>query len=97
MRVAGLVLIDTLKAGDIVRIHGKHTDFVQRATSMQFNHQHVNEAYAGQEIGLLVDFRARMGDKVTGWPVPMPRRWCRTSAAICAAASWSVTVQPLVE
>lgn len=62
--VAGLVLIDTLKAGDIVRVHGKHTDFVQRAMSIQFNHQPVNEAHAGQEIGLLVDFRVRVGDRV---------------------------------
>ncbi len=62
--VAGVALIDTLRVGDIVRIHGKHTDFVQRATSIQFNHQAVNEAQAGQEVGLLVDFRARVGDKV---------------------------------
>lgn len=62
--VAGVVLIDTLKTGDIVRIRGKHTDFVQRATSIQFNHQPVNEAHAGQEVGLLVDSRARVGDKV---------------------------------
>lgn len=62
--VAGLVLVDALQAGDIVRVHGKHTDFVQRATSIQFNHQPVNEAHAGQEVGLLVDFRARVGDKV---------------------------------
>jgi hypothetical protein len=62
--VAGVVLVDTLQAGDIVRIHGKHTDFVQRATSIQFNHQPANEAHVGQEIGLLVDFRAHAGDRV---------------------------------
>lgn len=62
--VAGVVLIDTLEAGTIVRIQGKHTDFVQRATSIQFNHQPVERALAGQEVGLLVDYRARPGDKV---------------------------------
>ena len=62
--VAGIVLIDTVEAGDIVRIRGKHTDFVQRANSIQFNHKPVLKAVAGQEIGLLVDFRARPGDKI---------------------------------
>lgn len=62
--VAGIHLNDTLRAGDIIRIHGKHTDFVQKATSIEIRHQRVLQAEAGQEVGLLVDFRARPGDKV---------------------------------
>lgn len=62
--VAGVLLNDALQAGDIVRILGKHTDFVQRATSIQLNHQAVQSAKAGEEIGLLVDYRARVGDRV---------------------------------
>lgn len=67
--VAAVELEDTLRAGDIVRIRGKHTDFVQRATSMEIQHQPVLQAEAGQDIGLLVDHRARVGDlvyKLTG-------------------------------
>lgn len=62
--VAAVLLEDTLRAGDIVRIRGKHTDFVQRATSMEIQHQPVLQAEAGQDIGLLVDHRARVGDRV---------------------------------
>lgn len=62
--VAGILLNDALHAGDIVRILGKHTDFIQRATSIQHNHQVVQSAGAGDEIGLLVDYRARVGDRV---------------------------------
>jgi hypothetical protein len=62
--VAAVVLEDTLRAGDIVRIRGKHTDFVQRATSMEIQHQPVLQAEAGHDIGLLVDHRARAGDRV---------------------------------
>lgn len=62
--VAGIQLSDTLRVGDIIRIRGKTTDFVQRATSIEHNRQAVSEAHAGQEIGLLVDYRARPGDRV---------------------------------
>lgn len=62
--VVGILLTDTLQEGDIVRILGKHTDFVQRATSIQHNHQTVRKAEAGEEVGLLADYRARPGDKV---------------------------------
>lgn len=62
--VAAVDLEGSLRAGDIVRIRGKHTDFVQRATSMEIQHQPVLQAEAGQDIGLLVDHRARQGDRV---------------------------------
>lgn len=62
--VAGILLNRTLKAGDIVHIRGRHTDFVQRATSIEHNHHPVLRAEAGQEIGLLVDYRVRPGDHV---------------------------------
>jgi putative protease len=62
--VAAIRLSATLKAGDYLRIRGKHTDCVQKATSIQIQHQPVLQAEAGQEIGLLVDARVRPGDRV---------------------------------
>lgn len=62
--VAGILLERTLKAGDIIHLQGRHTHFVQRATSIQHNHHPVLRAEAGQEIGLLVDYRVRPGDQV---------------------------------
>lgn len=62
--VAAVDLQGSLRAGDIVWIRGKHTDFVQRATSMEIQHQPVLQAEAGQDIGLLVDHRVRQGDQV---------------------------------
>lgn len=62
--VAGIVLTDTLRAGDVIRFRGKHTDFIQRATSIQHNHQQTSLAEGGQEVGVLVDYRVRPGDKV---------------------------------
>ncbi|MCS6844895.1 MAG: hypothetical protein NZ528_11345 [Caldilineales bacterium] len=62
--VAGVALSDTLEAGDIVRFRGKHTDLIQRATSIQLHHLPVRKAEAGQEVGVLVDRRVRPGDRV---------------------------------
>ncbi len=42
----------TLKVGDRIRIKGKITDFEQEITSMQIEHQNVEEAEEGQSIGL---------------------------------------------
>ena len=62
--VAGVRLADTLKIDDWVHFRGATTDFQQRVTSMQLNRRFINEANAGQEIGILVADRVRVGDRV---------------------------------
>ena len=62
--VAGIELHDTLKVGDVVRFRGATSDFAQRASSIQIEHQFVQEAGPGSLIGLLVAQRVRPGDTV---------------------------------
>ena len=62
--VAGLDLNDTLKMDDWIHFRGATTDFQQRVTSLQLNHHFVNEAHAGQQVGILVADRVRPGDRV---------------------------------
>ena len=62
--VAGVELTDSLKMDDWVYFRGATTDFQQRVTSMQLNHRFVNEAFEGQQIGILVADKVRVGDSV---------------------------------
>ncbi len=62
---AGVIkLSGELKVGDMVNIKGHTTDFRQTVDSMQVDHVVVNEAKKGQEIGLKVKDRVRIGDIV---------------------------------
>jgi putative protease len=49
---------------DWVHFRGTTTDFQQRVTSMQLNHHFINQAHAGQQVGILVADRVRPGDTV---------------------------------
>ena len=62
--VVGIALTDKLSVGDRIHILGHTTDFEQDVTSMQILHQDVAKAGPGDEIGLKVQFRARVGDRV---------------------------------
>lgn len=62
--VAGVELSDSLKVDSWVHFRGATTDFQQRVTSMQLNHQFINEAHAGQQVGILTADRVRAGDTV---------------------------------
>jgi hypothetical protein len=53
-----------LAPGDTIKIKGHTTDFTQQVASMQIDHVPITSAKKGDEIGLLVDSRARQGDKV---------------------------------
>jgi translation elongation factor EF-Tu-like GTPase len=57
-------LEDTLKVGDTIRIVGGETDFTQTVDSMEIEHQKVNEAKAGDSVGLKVIQKVREGYKV---------------------------------
>lgn len=57
-------LTDTLRVGDTIRIRGATTDFTQGVGSMQIEHENVEQAAAGDSIGIKVDERVREGDEV---------------------------------
>lgn len=62
--VAGIELIGTLRLGDKVHIQGHTTDLEFVVGSMQIDNANVDEAKAGESVGLKVTDRVRSGDKV---------------------------------
>jgi len=62
--VAVIELEDTLRVGDTIRIVGGTTDFTQAVDSMEIEHEKVQEAKAGDDIGLKVSEKVREGYKV---------------------------------
>jgi len=62
--VAGIDLTGTLRLGDRIRIKGHTTDLELTVESMQIHNQNVQEATAGQAVGVKVPERVRRGDKV---------------------------------
>ncbi len=62
--VAVIELSGDLKVGDSIRIKGATSDFKQKVKSMQIEHESIEEAKAGQSIGLKVKEHAREGDTV---------------------------------
>lgn len=53
-----------LKVGDRICIKGHTTDFKEKVKSIQLDHAAIPEGKRGQEIGLLVKSRVRIGDSV---------------------------------
>lgn len=64
IKVAGIELTSKLAVGDRVHILGHTTDFEQEIKSMQIMHQDVSEAGRGDDVGVKLSARARVGDKV---------------------------------
>ena len=62
--VAVVDLVSTLKVGDRITVKGATTEFTQIVKSMQIMHDAVEEAAAGDSIGLKVNDRVRKGDEV---------------------------------
>jgi len=54
----------TLRAGDTLHIKGHTSDFRQPVASMEVDHVHVDEARAGESVGLRVNEHAREHDVV---------------------------------
>jgi len=61
---AVLLLKDGLKIGDQIYIKGHTSDFKEKVASMQIDHVMIQEGKKGQEIGLKVKSRVRIGDSV---------------------------------
>ena len=53
-----------VKKGINIRIKGVTTDFTQVLESMQYNHQDIESAKKGQEVGIKVSEKVREGDEV---------------------------------
>ncbi len=62
--VAVLALTNKIQVGDTLRFHGHSTDFTQPVTSLQIEHQNVNEAAPGQEVALKVAQKVHPNDAV---------------------------------
>lgn len=54
----------TLRSGNTIHIKGHTTDFAQAVASMEYEHQHVDEATAGQSVGIKTVDHAREHDIV---------------------------------
>ena len=61
---AVMVLKGGINVGDSVYIKGHTTDFKEKVNSIQLDHVSIQTAKSGQEIGLLVKSRVRIGDSV---------------------------------
>jgi translation initiation factor IF-2 len=64
IEVAGIDLTQPLRVGDRIRLKGHTTDFEQVVASIQIEHDSVEEAKAGDKIGIKVAERCRGGDTV---------------------------------
>ncbi len=53
-----------LQVNDLVSIEGSETNFRQKITSLQIDHQNVNVARVGQEVGLQVQNIVKEGDQI---------------------------------
>ncbi|MBA7661903.1 hypothetical protein ES703_69923 [subsurface metagenome] len=62
--VAGIELTATIKVGDKIHIKGHTTDLELAVDSMQINNEDVDQAKAGDNIGIKVSERVRPGDLV---------------------------------
>jgi putative protease len=62
--VAIVKLSAPLKVGDKIKVKGATTDFEQTVDSMQVDHQEVESAESGRELGIKVTEKAREGDDV---------------------------------
>ncbi|MCM8784455.1 MAG: hypothetical protein NC818_06780 [Candidatus Omnitrophica bacterium] len=64
INVGIIQLSDVLKVGETIHIKGHSTDFKQVVSSIQVEHQNVEEAKAGALVGIKVEQRVHPHDKV---------------------------------
>jgi len=64
IQVAVIGLSDNLKVGETIRIVGGDTDFEQKVESMEVEHEKIQQAKKGDEVGLKVAQKVRDGYRV---------------------------------
>jgi len=62
--VAVIKVLSPLKAGDRVKISGHDKEFEQTIVSMQVEHQNIDQAKKGDDVGVKLDQPAKDGDEV---------------------------------
>ena len=62
--VAIVELSDSLLVGDTIHVSGHTTDLTQKVDSIQIEHQNIEKAEKGQEIGIKVTDEVRVKDLV---------------------------------
>ncbi len=62
--VAGVEVTDEIHVGDLIHVTGHTSDFTQTVGSIEIDHKHVEEAGAGDSIGIKVVDRTRVHDEV---------------------------------
>ena len=62
--VAALELTEAIAIGDTLRFSGASTDFEMKVESMQIDHEVVESAAAGADVGIAVPERVRRSDTV---------------------------------
>ena len=63
-QVAAIVLTDALRVGDTISVEGHTTDFEVVVESIQIEHDAVEEARAGDQVGIRVPDKVREHDVV---------------------------------
>lgn len=56
------VMNQKLKVGDTVKVSGHDKEYTQEVTSLQIEHQQVNEVGVGESCGIKVDQPVKEGD-----------------------------------
>ena len=64
INVAIIKLSDTLRVGESIHIKGHTSDFNQGVSSMQIEHKDVSEGKAEDQVGIKVDQKVHVNDKV---------------------------------
>ena len=64
IEVAAVELSGSVKVGDTIIFRGFTTDLEQKVDSMQIEHDSVQEAKAGDQIGVKVSGKVRKNDRV---------------------------------
>jgi len=62
--VALKVTSEGIQIGDVLHFKGHTTDLIQEISSMQINNEPVKEAKVGDDVGIKVNERIRVHDKV---------------------------------
>ena len=64
VEVAAIELTDSVKVGDTIIFRGFTTELELKVDSMQIEHESVQEAKAGDQIGVKVPGKVRKNDRV---------------------------------
>ena len=62
--VASIKLTAALKVGDKIKVVGGEVDFEQPVKGMQINHEKVDKAKKGNEVGIKIKEKVRQGYRV---------------------------------